>query len=106
MTEKTKEELEDRYYYKLATWIICNMFTDIDQMARMLSHGYRYKANFWNDLKKKKEDIKYTRMKFGNNSPLVGLWADCAGVDEEMARFKIIDFAIKYPNVNALQFKG
>ena len=99
----TMENDTTKNYYDIATRVIYNCFTDINKLSNLLLAGNKVgNEDYWKKLRKAREDIKYTRMKFGRFSPLVGLWADCANVDENLVRRKIIEFSIKYPNIDCL----
>ena len=97
------ENTINKNHYNFATWVIYNCFTDIGEASHLLLEGKKKDSSYWKKWFKAKEDIKYTRMRFGKSSPLVGLWADSAKVDERLVRGKIIKFALSYPHVKCLE---
>ena len=97
------DDIIKQNYYNLATQVIYNCFTDIGKAAHLILAGNKKDKEYHKKWIKAKRNIKYTRMKFGQFSSLIDLWADCAGIDEGTVRTKIIEFSICYPNVKCLK---
>lgn len=101
--EKGIEDQINKNYFTFTMWIIYNCFTDIGKHAHRILGGDRKRNGYWKEWYAKVEELKYSRMRFAKNSPLIGLWANCANIDEKLIRRRIIKFAIEYPETDCLK---